>query len=563
MKKLISLFTSAIVFLGIIQISFTANAKNEPLNDGSVTILCSPDLTKLANDWVTEYMKLHPREQIRVLNCNDESPAKFNQSGERIGFFSNEYLNETNNRSGWEMVIGREVFVMIMNQENPFIEQIGEKGISKVQLSRFFESAEMQNWSTLLGIKQNIPVKFYISKNESAESAVSGFINKDLNENNLSYLDESAELISSVRKDKYAIGFCRLTDIISSENKSILQGIALVPIDKNNNGQIDSFEEIYSDLSTFSRGVWLGKYPHQFVSNIYLVSSERPTNGKEVAFLKWILTGGQKYLNSNGYNDLASSEKNSKLDKLLGDQLTTIQPEENYAGWKVAIMVIVLLIVFALIIETSLRYFKNRSKNYNLENPESKLVFNENSVESPGGLFFDKTHTWAFMENDGRVKIGIDGFLSRLTGQLTRVKMKKAGERINKNQVLLSIIQNGKQLSIKSPVSGTIVEENRSLKGNPTLINTSPYQEGWVYVIQPENWLREIQFLFMADKFKIWLKSEFIRLKDFIAFAQKSSETSYVPLILQEGGEIKEGVLMNFGPEIWEDFQADFIDKPM
>jgi len=309
MKNLISLFTSAIVFLGIIQISFTANAKSEPLNDGSITILCSPDLNKLANDWVTEYMKLHPGEQILVLSSKDESPAQFNQSAERIGFFSSEYLNETNDRSGWEMVIGREVFVLIMNQENPFIKQIGEKGISKAQLSRFFESAEMQNWSTLLGNEQNIPVKFYISKNETAESAVSDFIKRDLNENNLSYLEEPAELISSVQKDKYAIGFCRLTDIISFEDKSIPQGIALVPIDKNNNGQIDPFEEIYSDLSTFSRGVWLGKYPQQFVSNIYLVSSEKPSKGKEVEFLKWILTDGQKYLSSNGYNDPVSSSR--------------------------------------------------------------------------------------------------------------------------------------------------------------------------------------------------------------------------------------------------------------
>jgi glycine cleavage system H lipoate-binding protein len=272
------------------------------------------------------------------------------------------------------------------------------------------------------------------------------------------------------------------------------------------------------------------------------------------------LTDGQKIQGNNGYSILASGESNSKLEKLIGRQFITLQPEDNYAGWKIAIMVIILSIVVALIIETAFLVLRGRSKDFT-GTSRSHRVFDENAVESPGGLFFDKTHTWAFMENDGRVKVGVDDFLAHITGQLTRVKLKKPGDTIKKNEVLLSIIQNGKQLTIKSPVSGTIIEENISLKGDPSLINTSPYRDGWVYLVKPENWLRELQFLFMADKFKIWLNSEFIRLKDFIAFVRKSGDESYIPLVLQEGGEIKEGVLMNFGPEVWEDFQADFIDK--
>jgi hypothetical protein len=31
--------------------------------------------------------------------------------------------------------------------------------------------------------------------------------------------------------------------------------------------------------------------------------------------------------------------------------------------------------------------------------------------------------------------------------------------------------------------------------------------------------------------------------------------------VLQDGGEIKEGVLKNFGPEVWEEFQSSFINR--
>ena len=34
----------------------------------------------------------------------------------------------------------------------------------------------------------------------------------------------------------------------------------------------------------------------------------------------------------------------------------------------------------------------------------------------------------------------------------------------------------------------------------------------------------------------------------------------YAHVVLQDGGVIKEGVLSDFGPEVWEDFQSNFLD---
>jgi len=45
-----------------------------------------------------------------------------------------------------------------------------------------------------------------------------------------------------------------------------------------------------------------------------------------------------------------------------------------------------------------------------------QTALNENSILAPGGLFYDKTHTWAFMEENGQVKIGINDFLQHVTG---------------------------------------------------------------------------------------------------------------------------------------------------
>jgi len=95
---------------------------------------------------------------------------------------------------------------------------------------------------------------------------------------------------------------------------------------------------------------------------------------------------------------------------------------------------------------------------------------------------------------------------------------------------------------------------------NSSALNSDPYSEGWVYMIEPTNWHREIQFLTMAEKYKIWLKDEFIRFKDFLASSIKVNEPEFAHIAIQDGGALKESVLADFGPEIWEDFQTKFIN---
>jgi len=129
-----------------------------------------------------------------------------------------------------------------------------------------------------------------------------------------------------------------------------------------------------------------------------------------------------------------------------------------------------------------------------------------------------------------------------------------------KGDQILSIIQNGKQLNIYAPVSGVIKEKNIILDSDAALVNKSPYNEGWVYRIEPSNWLRENQLLFMADKQRLFLKSELSRLKDFLSEALKTDDEKYALLILQDGGELRDNTLSNLGPEVWDDFQTKFID---
>jgi glycine cleavage system H lipoate-binding protein len=196
--------------------------------------------------------------------------------------------------------------------------------------------------------------------------------------------------------------------------------------------------------------------------------------------------------------------------------------------------------------------------------PEQDLnpvpALNEITVSSPEGLYYDKTHTWAFLERDGLVRLGIDDFLQHVTGTITRITMKEDGEFVRRGEKILTLIKFGKQLSLYSPVSGTIKARNLKLEENSSLVNTSPYADGWVYLVEPKNWLRELQFMWMGEKYREWLKDEFTRLRRFFEGTLKINHASLEYALLQDGGELRDNLLADQGPEIWEEFQRKFID---
>jgi glycine cleavage system H lipoate-binding protein len=224
------------------------------------------------------------------------------------------------------------------------------------------------------------------------------------------------------------------------------------------------------------------------------------------------------------------------------------------------VLIFIAFIVLCITVDLLVKFVRNRKTKVPAISLVTSRVFNEASVSVPGGLYYNKTHTWAFMEKSGLVKIGIDDFLIHITGPLSRVKMKHPGEEIRKGEPAFTIIQNGKQLVINAPVSGTVKFQNSQLLDEISLMSASPLHEGWLYAIEPSNWEKESKYLIMADKYKEWLKNEFSRLKDFLAYNRQTSHAEFVPVMLQDGGELKDNLLTDFGPEVWEDFQIKFIN---
>ena len=560
--------TRIFLIIGIFLLSFNLTNSKEigvikgETGKGALNIFTSADLQSMTAKWVSEYSKLNPGLKMQLITASETDIQQLLKKSSAVGFISDESLAFVNNVPAWNMIVGRDVIVPVMNQNNPLKDEIFKNGITSAQFGQLI--ANPKNWKW--GVEPEnqaknamIPAHYYFVNDQTIISRVSNFVHeKNLSQTGIKFSNEQ-KMISAIQKDPYGIGFCRLNSLTDQKNHCLAANISLVPVDKNGNGRIDYSESIYENLDQFSRGVWIGKFPMALSGKIYSISSLKPKNASEISFLNWVLTDGQQYLASDGFNDLVLSERKSQLDKIHEPPASFITiPSETNPSFKVVFLILISIGLTILSFDFIGRRFRIKNTGKPVI-PTLQSAFKETDVLVPQGLYFDKTHTWAFMKKDGLVKIGIDDFLQHVTGPVTRIEFKNAGETIKKGDHLFTIIQNGKQLKIYSPVTGKIAEQNKELLTHAGLLNNSPFADGWIYLVEPANWLLEIQFMSMAEKYSNWIKAEYLRLKDFFESAVRVHVPAFI-MVLQDGGVLRDGILAELGPEVWEDFQTKFID---
>ena len=102
-------------------------------------------------------------------------------------------------------------------------------------------------------------------------------------------------------------------------------------------------------------------------------------------------------------------------------------------------------------------------------------------------LYFTKTHEWVKL--DGNIAtIGITDYAQNELGDIVFLEVtKEAGEHSDAKEVI-STIESVKAVSdIYLPVSGNIIEINQSVINNPELINSNPFDEGWIVKVEPDD----------------------------------------------------------------------------
>ncbi len=181
-------------------------------------------------------------------------------------------------------------------------------------------------------------------------------------------------------------------------------------------------------------------------------------------------------------------------------------------------------------------------------------------IRLPRGVYFDTTHTWAFLEAAGKIRVGIDDFIANITGPLDVQHIKKPGDHVARGEAISYLETNGKRLQVYSPLSGTVSRMNRDMTRKFSKTTKSTFTNNWLLKITPDHWEQDRRFMVMGEQAKAWITKEFARLRDFMAFTNHKYSSDLQPVLLQDGGEVDNQLLTNLPNDIWVEFQVEFID---
>lgn len=104
----------------------------------------------------------------------------------------------------------------------------------------------------------------------------------------------------------------------------------------------------------------------------------------------------------------------------------------------------------------------------------------------PANLRYTKDHEWVLLEGN-TATIGITDFAQRELGDIVYVDVPTVGKTMEAEEVFGTVEAVKTVSDLFLPVAGTISELNASLDGEPELVNSDPYGDGWMIKVAVKN----------------------------------------------------------------------------
>tara|TARA_B100000161_G_C33528457_1_gene404745 strand:+ start:856 stop:1233 length:378 start_codon:yes stop_codon:yes gene_type:complete len=118
----------------------------------------------------------------------------------------------------------------------------------------------------------------------------------------------------------------------------------------------------------------------------------------------------------------------------------------------------------------------------------------------PENLKYTKDHEWIIVDGD-TATIGITDFAQSELGDIVFVEVDTEGETLDSEEVFGTVEAVKTVSDLFMPLKGKVIEFNKNLEDSPELINSSPYEDGWIIKSTVSD-VSEIDNLLSAEEYK-------------------------------------------------------------
>lgn len=276
--------------------------------------------------WAQKYQTLHPEIRIDVSSGGAGKGMADALSGSvDLGMVSRDVTTAEADQGIIAVAVVEDAVLATVNTANPVLDTLLEHGLTRQQFEEIFITFSIPTWGELVG-DANITdsIKVYSRSDPcGAAEAWTKYLG-DYTQDDIPAIEEITKvkgddsMSKSIASDPLGIGYSNVNYIYSNATKTPKEGIAVVPIDINENGTIDPEEDFYDSRDDVVNAEMDNSLPSPPSRLVYLVTLNNFT-GITKDFVEWILTDGQQYVFENGYGSVPSD--------LLDDQMRILEGE--------------------------------------------------------------------------------------------------------------------------------------------------------------------------------------------------------------------------------------------
>jgi len=304
MKKIIPAF----IFMAGLLSAFLSGQAQKPAQEGNLSLSGAWALYPMAIKWQEEFQKIHPKVRIDVqAGGAGKGIADVLSGAVDIGMVSRDIQKVEVDKGALPIAVTKDAVVPMISAKNPLLREILKKGLKRDQFLALWINEQAKTWGGLVGVKNSAPVRVFTRSDAcgAAETwaAYMGKKQEDLKGVGI-YGDPG--LAEAVRREPLAVGYNNVNYAFDPKTLKPVAGLSVLPIDINENGVVDPEEDFYADRDRMTKAIAEGRYPSPPARNLFFVTKGKPQKPLLVEFIKWVLTGGQKYVPETGYINLSA-----------------------------------------------------------------------------------------------------------------------------------------------------------------------------------------------------------------------------------------------------------------
>jgi len=287
---------------------------------GDISLSGAFALYPLAVKWAEEFQILHPGVRIDIsAGGAGKGMTDVLANVVDIGMVSRDVYPAETERGAVVFAVAKDAVVATISTQNPALADILKKGITAEDAYKLWISEEYKTWGQVAGTSDNNPVHVY-TRSDACGAGETWALWMGKNQEDLGGTGVFGDpgLAMAVQRDRLGIGYNNLSYTYDEGTRLPNEGILVLPIDVNGNGQIDDDERFYETKDRIIEAIAADKYPSPPARDLYMVTNGIPKDPVLVAFLQFILTEGQQYNLPQGYISLSEDKLQMGLD-LIGN----------------------------------------------------------------------------------------------------------------------------------------------------------------------------------------------------------------------------------------------------